>query len=98
MAAPGACSRSNFETALKVGKPVARQALKNAKPFLASECPLAGMHIVQEMEMLADGQPVPHRVPASDRTGRPRLRHPGAWSDADARTHDKDIWPATGAG
>src|SRR5690348_10514027 len=53
--------KGNFETALKVGKPVARQALKNAKPFLASECPLAGMHIVQEMGMLADGQPVPPR-------------------------------------
>ena len=43
--------KGNFETAVKVGKPVARQALKNAKPFLASECPLAGMHIVQEMEI-----------------------------------------------
>jgi glycerol-3-phosphate dehydrogenase subunit C len=53
--------KGNFETALKVGRPVARQALKNAKPFLASECPLAGMHIVQEMAMLADGQSVPHR-------------------------------------
>src|SRR6202043_3664284 len=50
--------KGNFETALKVGRPVARQALKNAKPFLASECPLAGMHIAQEMEMLADGQSV----------------------------------------
>jgi len=44
--------KENFETALKVGKPVARQAAKNAKAFLASECPLAGMHIVQGMEAL----------------------------------------------
>jgi hypothetical protein len=26
--------------------PVARQASRNAKPFLSSECPLAGMHIL----------------------------------------------------
>jgi glycerol-3-phosphate dehydrogenase subunit C len=44
--------KENFETALKVGKPVARQAAKNAKAFLASECPLAGMHIVQGIEAL----------------------------------------------
>jgi glycerol-3-phosphate dehydrogenase subunit C len=43
----------NFETAVKIGKPVARQALKNATRFVSSECPLAGMHIVQEMEMEA---------------------------------------------
>ena len=67
--------KGNFETAIKVGRPVARQALKNAKPFLSSECPLAGMHIVQEMEMLADGAPAP--LAASDRAGRPRLRHSG---------------------
>src|SRR5437868_1825992 len=42
----------NFEVALKVGKPVARQAAKNATKFLASECPLAGMHIVQGIERL----------------------------------------------
>ena len=47
--------KENFETALKVGKPVAKQAAKSAKAFLASECPLAGMHIVQGMEAL-DGE------------------------------------------
>jgi glycerol-3-phosphate dehydrogenase subunit C len=47
--------KGNFDTALKIGKPVARQAAKNAKAFLASECPLAGMHIVQGMEAL-DGE------------------------------------------
>jgi glycerol-3-phosphate dehydrogenase subunit C len=44
--------KGNFETALKVGKPVAKQAAKNATQFLASECPLAGMHIVQGVERL----------------------------------------------
>jgi glycerol-3-phosphate dehydrogenase subunit C len=50
--------KGNFETALKVGKPVARQALPKAGAVLASECPLAGMHIRQGMEVLAEGEPV----------------------------------------
>jgi len=45
--------KENFDTALKVGKPVARQAAKNAKAFLASECPLAATHILQGMEALS---------------------------------------------
>ena len=48
----------NFEVALKVGKPVARQAAKAINEaaakgktrYLASECPLAGYHIVQGIE------------------------------------------------
>jgi glycerol-3-phosphate dehydrogenase subunit C len=42
--------KSNFDVALKIGKPVAKQAIKNASAFVASECPLAGMHILQGME------------------------------------------------
>jgi len=42
--------KEHFQTALKVGKPVARQAARNAKAFLASECPLAATHIAQGME------------------------------------------------
>ncbi|HYE50605.1 MAG TPA: heterodisulfide reductase-related iron-sulfur binding cluster [Azospirillaceae bacterium] len=42
--------KGNFETALKVGKPVATQAVKNAKRYVASECPLAAEHIRQGME------------------------------------------------
>jgi glycerol-3-phosphate dehydrogenase subunit C len=42
----------NFDVALKIGKPVARQVAKNATTYLASECPLAGMHIVQGIERL----------------------------------------------
>ena len=44
--------KDNFQTALKVGKPVARAALKNGHPHVASECPLAADHIVQGMEIL----------------------------------------------
>ena len=47
--------KENFEVALKIGKPVARQAAKNAKAHVASECPLAGMHILQGMDLL-DGE------------------------------------------
>jgi glycerol-3-phosphate dehydrogenase subunit C len=55
-------TKDNFEVALKVGRPVARQAAGLAKqagagevggakpPYLASECPLAGTHIMQGME------------------------------------------------
>ena len=77
--------KGNFETALKVGRPVARQALKNAKPFLASECPLAGMHIAQEMEMLADGQSVPQRSLHPIELVARAYGIPGALADAEAR-------------
>ena len=46
--------KKNFETALKVGKPAARQAAREAKTYLASECPLAGAHLVQGIERLDD--------------------------------------------
>jgi glycerol-3-phosphate dehydrogenase subunit C len=46
--------KENFQTALKVGKPVARSARQEAKTFLASECPLAGEHIVQGLQRLDD--------------------------------------------
>ena len=49
--------KGNFETALKVGRPVARQANDSSKTYLASECPLAGMHIVQGMGRLDQGRP-----------------------------------------
>lgn len=44
--------KGNFETALKVGKPAARQAAKSGKTFLASECPLAGTHLKQGIDRL----------------------------------------------
>lgn len=45
----------NFETALKVGRPVAQQAHDGKKACLTSECPLAGLHIQQGIEKL-DGE------------------------------------------
>ncbi len=82
--------KENFETALKVGKPVARQALKNGSRFVASECPLAGMHIVQGMEIEAAAE-------GEAKASSPRQLHPieliaraygiaGTWSDPDARS------------
>ena len=53
--------KDNFETALKIGRPVARQALRDSNPFLAAECPLAGLHILQGMELLAQGETLPQR-------------------------------------
>lgn len=44
-----------YEVALKVGKPVARQAVKAGKMYVASECPLAGMHVLQGMEEIEPG-------------------------------------------
>jgi glycerol-3-phosphate dehydrogenase subunit C len=76
----------NFETALKVGRPVARQALKNAKPFLASECPLAGMHIHQGMEMLADGEALPDRSRHPIELFARAYGIPGVWSDGSVRS------------
>jgi glycerol-3-phosphate dehydrogenase subunit C len=39
--------KAHFETALKVGRPAARQIANSAKQFIASECPLAGLHLLQ---------------------------------------------------
>lgn len=48
----------NFDVALKVGKPVAQQAVKSQNRLILSECPLAAQHIRQGMERL-DGTAVP---------------------------------------
>ncbi len=75
----------NFETALKVGKPVARQALKNATRFVSSECPLAGMHIAQGMEIEAGAETPPqcqlHPIELVARA----YGIPGDWADENAR-------------
>jgi glycerol-3-phosphate dehydrogenase subunit C len=49
--------RGHFATALKVGRPVARQVGEGGKRFLASECPLAGVHIQQGVEKLGGAAP-----------------------------------------
>jgi glycerol-3-phosphate dehydrogenase subunit C len=49
----------HFETALKVGRPVARRACDAGKAFVTSECPLAGLHIRQGMAKLSPGEAKP---------------------------------------
>ena len=44
--------KSNFETALKVGRPVANKAVEANHHNVVSECPLAREHIVQGMKQL----------------------------------------------
>ncbi|MGJ0453870.1 MAG: heterodisulfide reductase-related iron-sulfur binding cluster [Methylocystis sp.] len=54
--------KGNFETAMKVGKPAARQLQNTDKRHVVSECPLAGLHIEQEIETLGGETPKPERV------------------------------------
>jgi len=56
------CKTDNFETALKVGKPVARQMAGAGKAHIVSECPLAGLHIAQGIDKLGGDGPKPERV------------------------------------
>jgi glycerol-3-phosphate dehydrogenase subunit C len=49
--------RENFDIAVKVGKPAARQALRDGHAYVASECPLAADHLLQTMRIVADGEP-----------------------------------------
>jgi glycerol-3-phosphate dehydrogenase subunit C len=42
--------KAHFETALKVGRPAARQVANSGKQLVASECPLAGLHLLQGVE------------------------------------------------
>jgi glycerol-3-phosphate dehydrogenase subunit C len=51
--------KENFKTALKVGAPVARQVDENAKTYVSSECPLAGLHIAQGVDKLEGAAPKP---------------------------------------
>ncbi|MGH7002456.1 MAG: glycerol-3-phosphate dehydrogenase, partial [Alphaproteobacteria bacterium] len=56
--------KENFDVALKVGRPVARTAAEAQKAHVASECPLAGMHVLQGMERIeSEGKIMPDRAP-----------------------------------
>ena len=50
--------KDNFEVAMKIGAPVAKEAAKAGHGLLASECPLAGQHILQGLERV-EGATVP---------------------------------------
>ena len=54
--------KGTHELAMKVGAPVANTALKQAKAYVASDCPLAGKHIIQGMREKAGGQDVPRQA------------------------------------
>ena len=54
--------KRNFETGMKVGEPVIRQAAESGRAYIASECPLAGDHIVQGMERFNAGRALPRRA------------------------------------
>ncbi|MCU0837843.1 MAG: heterodisulfide reductase-related iron-sulfur binding cluster [Rhodospirillales bacterium] len=49
--------KENFEIALKVGRPVAREANEAKARYVLSECPLARDHIVQGMERISGAAP-----------------------------------------
>jgi glycerol-3-phosphate dehydrogenase subunit C len=54
--------QEHFEAALKVGRPVARQAVQSGARFVTSECPLAGVHIAQGIEKFAGDAAGPQLV------------------------------------
>jgi glycerol-3-phosphate dehydrogenase subunit C len=54
--------KGNFDIAMKVGKPVARQTAQAGKAFVTSECPLAGVHIAQGVDALGGDKPKPQLV------------------------------------
>jgi glycerol-3-phosphate dehydrogenase subunit C len=54
--------REWFDVAMKVGRPVARQAAQNGAGFVMSECPLAGVHIAQGIEKQSLDGPKPTLV------------------------------------
>jgi len=46
--------KSNFETAIKIGRPVAQKILESDAKYIVSECPLAREHMLQGVEKLSD--------------------------------------------
>ena len=55
--------KDNFDTALKVGRPAARQALEANGGAVVSECPLAALHILQGMKGLNAASDEKHAIP-----------------------------------
>ena len=58
-------TKDNFEVGMKVGRPVFRQMADGGNPkYIASECPLAGLHIAQGIEKQAkEEDSLPETVP-----------------------------------
>lgn len=53
--------KENFDKAVKVGRPAVRALAKNDPDYMVSECPLAGPHLKQVMEMGGQAK-VPERI------------------------------------
>ena len=51
--------KENFDVALKIGRPAARQVQEAGHGYVVSECPLARDHMVQGLEKLTEGDPMP---------------------------------------
>src|SRR3546814_14881021 len=54
--------KQNFDTAVKVGRPAARAMAKNDPDYMVSECPLAGPHLKQVMELSGASRSEERRV------------------------------------
>jgi glycerol-3-phosphate dehydrogenase subunit C len=52
----------NFEVAMKVGRPAARQVKDKATQYVVSECPLAGAHLAQGLEAMDVQMEVSHPI------------------------------------
>ncbi len=55
--------KETFDVAMKVGKPAARNVAKTGNKYVTSDCPLAGKHLLHEIETLGEPQ-------------TPRVQHP----------------------
>lgn len=53
--------KENFDRAVKIGRPAVRNLEKGAPDYLVSECPLAGQHLRQVMD-LSGSASVPERI------------------------------------
>ena len=53
--------KENYDTAVKVGRPAARNMAKDSPDYMVSECPLAGPHLQQIMES-QNAPKIPERV------------------------------------
>ena len=67
--------KENFETALKVGKPVARQALRDPKPLCRLGMPARRHACAAGHGAAGEGRDAAGPLGAPDRAGRARLRH-----------------------
>lgn len=70
--------KNNFDNAMKVGQPVMRAINKEGFPLVASECPLAAMHLAQGCSSQGCGQSDPTSVPpkTTDDTATKTFVHP----------------------